>query len=427
MGDRTPIVSAMRTVTVPPRRHRAIALALCAGLIVSACTGGDDETAPTTAAITTTTVVERVEDGQLVLGVFLPRTGPGASLGEPMIAAVQEAVDSINVAGGVLGQDVRIEAADENGGGGMAQLVQLGVDAIVGPASSTVALEQLDDVVQPGTGVVTCSPSATTLALDDYPDNKLFFRTVPSDSLQMAAIAKRVASTGVESVSVAYLDDRYGRGLNDAFTAQAADRAFAIEASVPFSADQEDLSEPADDVLATDPRIVVVLGGPDDTTRLLAAMDTATVGSSPPTVIVNEAVRAGRQAIPALSERFRNAVIGVAPLAKPAVGDAAGFFTANAVDCVNLIALAAVQAGSDAPERIQTTMAAVSREGIVCTSFADCVEQLEAGLQIDYNGLSGSADLSTTTGDLARAFFEVFVFDAQGVDVVPDDALFAVP
>lgn len=416
----------MRSTTGTPRR-RSLVLAAVAGVTLAACTDGDDVTAPTTQPVTTTTVAERENDGRLVIGVLLPRTGAGAALGEPMVAAIEQAVAEINAAGGVLGQDVFIEAVDENAGDGMAQLVQLGVDAIVGPASSTVALEQLDDAVQPGTGVVTCSPSATALALDDYPDNKLFFRTVASDSLQMAAIAKRVASTGVESVNVAFLDDLYGRALNEAFTVQAAERAFEIETAVPFSPDQEDLSTPAEDLLASDPRIVVVLGGPDDTTRLLAAMDTETVGSSPPTVIVNEAVRSGRQAIPALSNRFRQAIIGVAPLAKPAIGDAPGFFTANAVDCVNLIALAAVQAGSDAPERIQTTMAAVSREGRSCGSFADCVDQLDQGLQIDYNGLSGPTDLSTTTGDLARGWFEVFVFDAQGADVVPDDAVFSVP
>jgi branched-chain amino acid transport system substrate-binding protein len=109
------------------------------------------------------------------------------------------------------------------------------------------------------------------------------------------------------------------------------------------------------------------------------------------------------------------------------VGDAPGFYTANAVDCVNLIALAAVQAGSDDPARIQTNMAAVSREGRKCTSFADCVEQVGNRLQIDYDGISGSADLSTTTGDLAKGSFEVFAFDAEGVDFVPDGAAFIEP
>jgi branched-chain amino acid transport system substrate-binding protein len=403
-----------------PKRARARRwhgrLGLVVALATAACTGDDDDSAPTTAPATSTTVVAGEADGRLVLGALLPRTGAGAKLGEPMIAAVQATVDEINAAGGVLGQDVRLEIVDENAGGGMAQLVELGVDAIVGPASSRVALAELDDAVQPGTGVVTCSPSATALSLDDYPDNRLFFRTVPSDSMQMAAIATRVADRGVNTVAVAFLDDLYGRGLNEAFMAEAAERAFEVDVSVPFAPDQQDMSSPADEILADDPPVVVVLGGPDDTTRLLAALDVASSGD-PPEVIVNDAVRDGRQAIAALSDRFRDNVIGVAPLAKPVIGDAAGFFTLNAIDCVNLIALAAVEAESDSPARIQTTMAAVSREGKRCSTFVDCVQAIGDGLQIDYNGQSGgSVDLSTTTGDLTSGWFEVFGFDATGAD-----------
>ena len=115
-----------------------------------------------------------------------------------MITAVEQAVEQINTAGGVLGSSVELTIVDESAGTGIDELLAEGVDAIVGPASSTVALSQLADAVNPVTGVVTCSPSATALALDDYPDNKLFFRTVPSDSFEMVAIERRVEGTGVE-------------------------------------------------------------------------------------------------------------------------------------------------------------------------------------------------------------------------------------
>ena len=61
------------------------------------------------------------------------------------------------------------------------------VDAVVGPTSSLVALGALGDLM--AADVLTCSPTASAQALDDYPDRDLFFRTVPSDSLQAAAIA----------------------------------------------------------------------------------------------------------------------------------------------------------------------------------------------------------------------------------------------
>lgn len=334
-----------------------------------------------------------------------------------MISAIENAVLKINAAGGVLGNPVGLTPVDENGGTGIGELLAAGVDAIVGPASSTVALSQLDDAVHLTTGVVTCSPSATALALDAYPDNKFFFRTVPSDSLQMAAIVRRAERTGVGSVAVGYLDDRYGRGLVEAFVAEAETRGrLEVGPQVGFEANQEDFSSDVAELLADEPLLIVVLGDADDGSRFLAAIDGATAGS-PPQVIVNEAIRGGRQTIKALSTEFRENLSGVAPIATSLDDDGPpGYFSANAVDCVNLIALAAVQAQSDAPPRIQANMASVSVGGRVCTSFVDCAGKLDDGLRIDYNGLSGSVDLSTTTGDLVRAWFEVFGFDEEGGD-----------
>ena len=399
---------------------RSAALRVLAGATVlaavAACTGEPDGATPTTVPATTTTVVTRADDGRLVLGAYLPRTGPGAVLGTPMIEAIDQAVRDINTAGGVLDQPVDLKIVDENSGAGMIQLVDDDVDAIVGPASSRVALAELDDITRPGNAVVTCSPTATAMALDDYPDNNYFFRTIASDSFVMGAIARRVANTGVNSVALAYLDDPYGRPLRDMFAAEAAARAISVETPIGFSADELELDQVAEAILASTPSVVVVLGDADDGTRLLTALDAATAGTEPPLVIVNEALRDGRQTVQSLSSEFRDQVIGVAARARAAAAEFDGFYTANAVDCVNLIALSAVQAQSDSPKAIQAQMAAVSDGGRQCISFADCVEKLGQGLQINYNGLSGSIELSSTTGDLTRSWFEVFTFDEEGVD-----------
>lgn len=397
----------------------AVALALAA----PACTG-DDGATPTTslAATTTTTIPPRPADGTLSLGALLPRTGPGASLGEPMINSVRGAIEMINAAGGVLGQPVRLEVADESGDTGLEDLLAAGVDAIVGPASSLVALSQLGTIVDPSTGVVTCSPSATALALDDFPDNDFFFRTVPSDSLQMLAIARRVQRTGATSVAIGYLDDPYGRGLNDALTAEIeATSRIEIVDTVPFSPDQEDLSAAAATLVAGNPGLVVVLGDADDGGRFIAALDEATAtvqGRDAPQVIVNDALRAAHQTMQTLDPQLREQISGVAPLARSYVdGGPEGAFAANAADCVNLIALAAEQVGSDAPTRIRGAMSAVSSGGAACAAFADCADLLDRQLEIDYNGLSGPVELSPSTGDLVRAWFEVFEFDETGLDV----------
>lgn len=402
------------------------ALAGVTSLLLAACTGdgGDNMTSTTSVAVTTTTVVERDDDGQLVIGMYLPQTGPGASLGEPMIAAVRATVGHINEVGGVLGSDVGLVILDEGSPTGPAALIAEGVDAIIGPASSRNALAQLSSIVQPGTGVVTCSPTATALALDDYPDHGYFFRTAPSDSLQMVAIARRAERTGVPSVAVGYLDDPYGRGLAGALVDEINQRRRQeVVAEVAFGADQEDLSAVVNELLAEDPGLIVVLGDADDGGRLLAALDAA--GPDDTTqFIVNDAIRTAAS-IQQLSPGFRSRLSGIAPLATSDAEGAEGFFAAHAVDCVNLIALAATEAGSDSPSDIRLWMAPVSGGGRQCTSFEDCIALQEQGLQIDYNGLSGPIELSSTTGDPNRASFVQFGFDAEGHEI--DTRAFEVP
>lgn len=385
-------------------------------MTLAACTGGDGNGfVPTTSAVaaSTTTLAERESDGRLVMAAYLPQTGPGASLGEPMIAAVREAVAHINTEGGVLGNDVGLLVLDEGSPSGPTALLSEGVDAIIGPASSHNALSQLASIVQPGSAVVTCSPTATALALDDYPDNGYFFRTAPSDSLQMAAIARRAERTGVPTVAVGYLDDPYGRGLRDALVEEIEQRRRQeVVATVAFGADQEDLRSTVVELLDGAPGVVIVLGDADDGGRLLSALDDATPDDLTQ-VIVNDAIRTAT-AIQQVSPSFRGRLTGIAPLA---TSERDGFFTAHAIDCVNLIALAAIEAGTDAPDAVRLWMAPVSGGGRQCTTFEDCAALIDQRLQIDYNGLSGAIELSSTTGDPTRASFVQFGFDADGAEI----------
>ena len=108
------------------------------------------------------------------------------------------------------------------------------------------------------------------------------------------------------------------------------------------------------------------------------------------------------------------------PVTLEAVGtdnDDLGFFVPHAIDCVNLIALAAMDAGSDIPLEIRKQVAAVSTGGRACTTFEACASLVEQELGIDFNGLSGRIELSSVTGDPTRAWFETFSFDADGNEV----------
>jgi branched-chain amino acid transport system substrate-binding protein len=344
-------------------------------------------------------------------------------IGPGMLDAIDVAIDQINRIG-VLGQPVGVVIADEgtttaSASNSLQTLLRRDVDAIVGPGSSLLTLGVLDQIV--AAGVLACSPTASAAALDGFPDDGLFFRTIPSDTLQAQAIAEAADQTGAASAVIAHVDDAYGRALADAVGASIQSEVVEVTQVVAFDGLDDDLSAEARQVLDSGAPVVIILADADDTTRLLQRLDEFDV-SGLTTIIVNDAIRnpANPQLIAALGAGLREKIVGLAPqVESPDAADPfdpPGPFAANAYDCVNLIALAAMRAGSDRPRDIADQMAAVSSAGSVCRNFPDCVAGLEGGLQIDYNGPSGVTDLDARLGDPARALFDRFVFGADGTD-----------
>jgi len=406
-------------------RHR-LALVIAAALTATACAGADPiETLQVASTTTTpvTTIAGLSGNGELTIGVLVPSTGPGAQLGSGLIGAIRLAVDRIAEAGGVLGSPIRLIEADEGGTVssallGLDSLLTAGVDAIVGPASSLAALSVVPAAVS--AGVLTCSPTATALSLDELPDDGLFFRTIPSDSLQAVAIAQAAELTGATQVSIGYVDDTYGRGLVNAVTTALTARNLEVLVRRGVLLADGDLADAAAELLAPEPGVVIVLADADVGGRLLAELGVGVEGRPIPRFVVNDAIRGARssQAITGLTDQVRSQVVGVSPLALATDrNDFPAAYAAYAYDCVNLIALAAERAGSDAPRLIAAQMAAVSVGGSVCRSFEGCIDRLRDDLQIDYQGASGRLEISARTGDPTQGRFELFNFDAAGGDV----------
>ena len=408
--------------------RRAVAqYVLTAGLfalITTSCGPPSASSPDLTVNLPTTTVgVQQSGDGVVRIAAFLPSTGPGAQIGTPMNDAVRLAVSDINAAGGVLGGPIEVDFVDESTSNDLDIVLQSDVDAIVGPASSLNALSMLNSSVE--SEVLSCSPTATSLLLDRFPDANLFFRTVGSDSLQMAALARTAARTGGGSLTIVHLDDPYGRGLAAALeTAVESRPSLTLSSVVPFSGADPDLDDDAFQIVETGSRIIAVLGDTADGARMLAAIDAALPNNlerSPPFVVVNDSLRDATDVIATISNRLREQITGVAARALVTTVDApTGYFSTNAYDCVVLIALAARQAGTDAPRAIANQMASVSSGGRLCSTYADCAALIDQGLQIDYNGRSGAVDLSST-GDLSRAWFRELRFDESGREYIFND------
>jgi branched-chain amino acid transport system substrate-binding protein len=396
-----------------------IGVACAMATLAAACTVGDDSTPETTVSAPTTTIApQRSADSQLTIGLLLPSSDP--IIGQGLINASKTAVARINEAGGVLGRPVRIIEQDEGlGDGGAAGVAALlasdpQIDAVVGPASSLTALNELDTLVS--AGVMSCSPTATALALDDFPDNELFFRTAPSDSLQALAIADLAQRTGVQNIAVAHVDDVYGRPFAAAVTDALAEGTRIVN-SYPFIRDGG-IEDIAQDVVESGARVVVVLAGSDDGAAFLEALSTTNFGSLVD-IIVNDQLRdpAVAQRIEALDPSLRDRVRGVAPQAQSADEDRPfdppGLFAANAFDCVNLIALAVDLVGTDDPAVFAKQIPALTTRGRVCRSFDECRKLLDESLNINYNGPDGITEL-LVVGHPARARFDIFAYDETG-------------
>jgi branched-chain amino acid transport system substrate-binding protein len=411
-----------------PRRRgldRLTAVAAALAVVPLACTG-DDDVAPTSLTTPSTTTTEPAlnEDDVLTIGQLLPASGEGATIGQGMGEAVTRAVSEINAAGGVGGNPVEVETVDEGADAaaaadGIDTLLDAGVDAVVGPASSTVALATLGDLL--AAGVLTCSPTATSLALDGYPSSQLFFRTAPSDTLQADAIAKLAQLSGRQQVAVAFLDDQYGHPLADATVAALEARELDVVVQVPFASSDESLVNQATELADSEAELVVVIGDGEQGLQMLTAMGEITrfPDVEPPDIIVNDAVRRppSAQLVQALPSALRERIRGVSPMATPQLeSEPAGPFATNAYDCVNLIALAALQAGTDSPSQIAARMTETAARGQPCRDFASCAEILADARNIDYDGPGGAVQLSTD-GDPERARFDVFEFDENGLDV----------
>ncbi|MCW2536058.1 MAG: ABC-type branched-chain amino acid transport system, Extracellular ligand-binding receptor [Modestobacter sp.] len=155
----------------------------------------------------------------LVIGTLLPETGNLAFLGPPEVAGVQLAINDVNAAGGVLGADVQLVTGDsgdtstDTATQTVDRLLQSGVNAIIGAASSGVSQSVINKIV--GAGVLQFSPANTSDIFTTYDDKGLYFRTAPPDTLQSRALADLIGADGNNTVGILALNDPYGTGLAD--------------------------------------------------------------------------------------------------------------------------------------------------------------------------------------------------------------------
>lgn len=399
---------------------------LTAAALAAACdddTGAPPATTGSASSTPASTEPAPPDDGRLTIGLLLPTSGAGAQLGQSLADGARRAVVEVNLAGGLGGNEVSVVAADEGETTAEATeaariLVDADVDAVVGPASSATALAMLDELLDQN--IVTCSPTATAIALDDFPDRDLFFRTAPSDSTQAVGLATLAEQTGRTTVAVAWVDDAYGRPFASAVAdALQARPLLDVVADVSFPVSGP-LTTSVAEVAAARPGVVIVVAGADTGwpwLTELAAASAVDPAFEPPDIIVNDALRAPMPAptLSTIGEEFAANIQGLSPVAFH-TDDALSPFYANAYDCATLLALAAEQVGPDDHRGMAAAVNALSSGGETCRTFETCRTGLTAGREIDYDGLATSFAVQIgTDGDPDRGRYDQFRFEA-GID-----------
>jgi branched-chain amino acid transport system substrate-binding protein len=421
-----------RTVVI-----KAVAVLGVASLALAACSGGNEAATEETAAAETTEEAAPAEEPApaeetaaaeeacanttLVIGSLLPATGDLAFLGPPEFAGVEKALAEIDAAGGVLGQpvtyiegdsgDTSTDIASQTVDSHLSQ----GVQAILGAASSGVSLTVIDKITS--NGVVQISPANTSPALTTYPDNGLYFRVAPSDVLQGAVLANTAIDKGITKLAVIARQDPYGEGLKNATVKDFEAAGGTVTFNEVYDPAATSFEAEVAAVKASGPEAVVVIGF-EETVKLLQEMIKQGVGPKKvPLFLVD-----GNISTEAYKDFPKNTMKGVIATVPSGEADLTAFnesllevdpeltdfaYGAQSYDATMLVALAAQAAGcADGASIAEFLPQVAGNGGEQCSTWADCVALLDAGTDIDYQGVTGPVDFNEF-GDPAQGTISI--------------------
>ncbi|MDM7482786.1 MAG: ABC transporter substrate-binding protein [Halomonas sp.] len=355
-------------------------------------------------------------------------TGGIESLTPPIFEGAKLAVAQINEQGGVLGGQTLVmpsgdttcsdASAASNAADRMVNTEN--VTAIVGALCTGATIAAANNAAIPG-GVMMVSPASTAPAVSELNDNDLVFRTVPSDAFQGEMLAKLLLDKGIDYVAVTFVNNDYGRGLSDAFSAAFTAGGGEVAENLAHEDNRADYRSELGSLSASGADTLVVLAYADTSgqTVLRQAYESGMftqyvgadgmVGDSLVQAIGADvldgmiATRPGSPELPG-TELFNSA-------AEAAGIDPSAVFAAQAYDAAFLIALAIEQNGSAEREGLSEALRSVSSapgEVILPGEWEKAVALIAEGTEINYEGASGSHEFDEN-GDVPGVVVEMVV------------------
>lgn len=385
---------------------RLLRLAAALSLLLAAC-GGDDGGGGTPEGGGNGGATGEFDD--LKIGLLLTLTGEFGTYGQDAQRAYEIAADELNESGLMPeGSHVELSAVDEGATENCireaTKFIQVdNVDVILGGSSNCiVALEQLAS----GNEVPIISNGAGTVRLDVI-GGEWLYRTYASDSGEGVASARYFLDNGAQTAAIIAQNTESTQGIIDVFAATFEQGGGEVVANVTFESGQPSYQTEINEAISADPDLVFVASGEEAGRTLIREIDQAGYAgllgvngdlSSPQFLEdVGADIMEGvcnSQATPDESsenfQRFNEVFV-------ERYGYDAYVTIPNAYDSLIISALAGIQGGSFDGATINANLIDVTNPpGTEVTTFAEGVEAIQAGEEIDYTGPSGVVDFDET-------------------------------
>ena len=207
--------------------------------------------------------------------LFVPAelSGAGATVGTNWRDGVAMAIEDINANGGILGRPIEYDVVDTQSDpptskAVIAQGLESNPYAVVGPMYSGSIIVNMVEAERAQVMQIVGGEAANLT----QQGNQYIFRTSFGQSTSMPKIAAHLAASGVESVDVVWINNEFGKGGRDAFTAAAGEFGISIENDISAEEQQADFAPEALTVLASSADALFVYMNEEESARLLSEL-----------------------------------------------------------------------------------------------------------------------------------------------------------
>jgi len=312
--------------------------------------------------------------GNIRIGVASPFTGDLASYGDNIKAGVTLKLNEINDAGGINGQKVELVWGDDlcapkdAGTVGAKFAADKSIVAVIGHLCSSATLAAMPIYVRAGLPAI--SPTSTNPTIGDV-GKGWFFRNCYTDDFQGKYLASYVVPKllGKNSVAIFYENNDYAIGLKDSFIAGAKTSGIKVTGAEAYVAKTTDFTPQLTKLLLDKPDTIFLCGYHPE--GALIAGQARKLGFNGPLFgadgIDNEDyIKIGGKAtdntyltVPFLAASAGPEGKAFAKRYKAAYGRDVDWMSANAYDCLGILAQVIAKTGPDR-KKIRDGLAAIN-------------------------------------------------------------------